>query len=50
VEEVEAIIADLRALLDETQPMASDAEKCAAETMFLRIQHRNRQLGVTANG
>lgn len=49
-EQVAAVCADMKALLDESQPMASDAQKRAAQTAFLRTQWRTRQLGVTANG
>lgn len=46
---VEALLADMRALLDESQPMADDEQKRAALSVHLRQQARNRQLGVTAN-
>ena len=49
-ERLKELDSELESLLADSEPKASDAEKCAAETAFLRIQHRNRQLGVTANG
>lgn len=49
-EQVLAVGADMKALLDESQPMASEAQKRAAQTAFLRNQWRTRQLGVRANG
>jgi len=49
-EQVLAVGADMKALLDESQPMASESQKRAAQTAFLRNQWRARQLGVSANG
>lgn len=49
-ERLKELDTELESLLTDSEPKASEAEKCAAETAFLRIQHRNRQLGVTANG
>lgn len=39
-----------QALLDESQPMASDAEKRTAISQTLRAKWRSRNLGVIANG
>lgn len=50
VEQMEAVAADMRVLLDESQPMASDAEKRAAQTAYLRLQWDASQLGVSAHG
>lgn len=38
---------ELQLLLDESTPMATEAEKYAAESAFLRVQRRVTQLGVT---
>jgi hypothetical protein len=46
IEQGEAVFADLKALLEETQPMASDVEKRAALTKHLMLKHQHRELGV----
>lgn len=43
---MQAVVDDLNTLLEESQPMASDTEKRAAQTTFLRFQTRKLRLGV----
>jgi hypothetical protein len=45
-ERLQELDRDIASLLEESTPMASDSEKRAAETTFLRLQRRNHQLGV----
>jgi transcriptional regulator with XRE-family HTH domain len=47
LKDIQAVVEDLTALLDESQPMATDTEKRAAHTTFLRLQARIKPLGVT---
>jgi len=47
---LEAVKAELQKLLDDSTPMATDAQKRAAISATLRNQWRARQLGVSANG
>lgn len=47
LKDIQSVVEDLKALLDESQPMASDTEKRAAQTAFLRFQTRIKPLGVT---
>lgn len=46
MQQIKDISAEMERLLEESQPMATDAEKRAAETEYLRLQWRTRQLGV----
>lgn len=46
LKDLQSIFDDLNSLLAESQPMASDTEKRLAQTNFLRLQGRTRQLGV----
>lgn len=45
IDQIQALVTDAKNLLDETQPMASDTEKRAALTAFLRNQQRSKELG-----
>jgi phage head maturation protease len=45
IEMLKSAIADLQKLLDESAPMASDSEKRAAESKFLRLKWRAKQRG-----
>lgn len=47
LKDIQSVVEDLTALLDESQPMASDTEKRAAQTTFLRLRTRIQPLGVT---
>jgi phage head maturation protease len=49
LEQIQAAVSDCQTLLDESKPMATDAEKRAAETAFLRLQHQALQRGLNAN-
>lgn len=49
IKQILSVATDAQALLDETQPMASDAQKRAAITQTLRREWRAKQLGVTAH-
>jgi hypothetical protein len=46
ISQANAVIADFQALLDESQPMASEAEKRAALTKYLMLQHQHRMAGL----
>jgi hypothetical protein len=49
-ERLQELDRDIASLLEESTPMASDSEKRAAETTFLRLRWRQRESGVTAHG
>lgn len=50
LQQIEESVSDLRKLLDESQPMASEAQKRLAISQTLRLKWRSRHLGATLNG
>jgi hypothetical protein len=48
VEQMQAVMADVTSLLEESEPMATEAEKNAALSTFLRLQAERNRLGVQA--
>jgi len=46
LDQLKAVGDDLQKLLDESKPMATETEKRAAQSEFLRLQARTKQLGV----
>jgi hypothetical protein len=49
MENLKSAMAEMQTLLDESAPMASDSEKRAAESKFLRLKWRVKQLGANNN-
>lgn len=48
--DLQTIITEMQALLDDSTPKATDAEQRAAMTKTLRLKWQARQLGATSNG